>query len=170
MKFQYCYICGARTVQRVIEGRQRSYCEKCGVVLYEIPIPSVAVVLSDRKGRILLVRRRVEPGIGEWCLPGGFIEMGETAPGAAIRELREEIGIKIQAPRLLSVGSHLNGYYGDVLIIGFSATIRGDERLIPGDDVSEAVFYPPPKRPRMVFPVHEEMVYLWQKENARDSS
>lgn len=168
MKFYYCYICGTKTVHRLIEGRRRSYCEKCGLVLYENPIPSVAVLLSDRKGRILLVRRKVEPGIGEWCLPGGFIEMGETAAAAAIRELQEEIGITIPAPRLLSVGSHLNGYYGDVLIIGFSATINGDERLIPGDDVSEAVFYLPAKRPRMVFPVHEEIVDTWQRGNARN--
>jgi len=122
-------------------------------------------VLTEPDQRILLVRRSVEPGIGEWCLPGGFIEIGETPSQAAVRELKEEIGIEIEPPQLLSVGSHLNGYYGDVLIIGFSADINPDDPLVPGDDVSEAVFFPVNERPRMIFRVHEEFVELWQRRN-----
>jgi len=165
MKYRYCYNCGTKTVSRKIDGRERSYCETCGVPLYENPVPSVAVVLTDPQRRILLVRRSVEPGIGEWCLPGGFIEMGETPDQAAVRELREEIGIEIGAPSLLGVGCHLNGYYGDVLIIGFSADIDPAEPLVPGDDVSEAVFFPMHDRPRMVFRVHEEFVEQWKQKN-----
>ena len=165
MKYRYCYICGTETIIKNIDGRKRSFCESCGIVLYENPIPSVAVILTDPNRRILLVRRSVEPGIGEWCLPGGFIEMGETPTQAAVRELREEIGIEIEPPQLLSVGSHLNGYYGDVLIIGFNADINPDDPLVPGDDVSEAVFFSLNDRPKMIFRVHEKFVELWRKKN-----
>ena len=153
------------TTSKKIDGRKRSLCKSCGIVLYENPVPSVAVVLTDPNRRILLVRRSVEPGIGEWCLPGGFIEMGETPFQAAVRELKEEIGIEIELPQLLSIGSHLNGYYGDVLIIGFSADINPDDPLVPGDDVSEAIFFPLNDRPKMIFRVHEEFVELWLKKN-----
>jgi len=165
MKYRYCYICGAETVRKKIDGRKRSYCESCGIPLYENPIPSVAVVLIDPDQRILLVRRNVEPGIGEWCLPGGFIEIGETPSQTAVREIREEIGIEIKTPQLLGVGSHLNGYYGDVLIIGFSTDVNPDDLLVPGDDVSEALYYPINDRPKMIFRVHEEFVEIWQKRN-----
>ena len=165
MKYRYCYICGTETIIKNIDGRKRSFCGSCGIVLYENPTPSVAVVLTDPNRRILLVRRSVEPGIGEWCLPGGFIEMGETPSQAAVRELKEEIGIEIGPPQLLSVGSHLNGHYGDVLIIGFSADINPDDPLVPGDDVSEAVFFPLDNRPRMIFRVHEEFVEQWLKKS-----
>jgi len=121
--------------------------------------------LTDSNQRILLVRRGVEPGIGEWCLPGGFIEMGETPSQAAVRELKEEIGVEIESPQLLGVSSHLNGYYGDVLIIGFSADINLAVKLFPGDDVSEAVFFSLNDRPKMIFRVHEEFVELWLKKS-----
>jgi len=109
----------------------------------------------------LLVRRSVEPGIGEWCLPGGFIEVGETPQEAAVRELKEELGIDIQNPRLLDVGSHLNGYYGDVLIIGFTLQIDEKLKIIPGDDVSEAVYFSIENRPDLVFRVHEDFLNTW---------
>jgi len=161
MKYRYCYRCGTKTSSKKIDGRQRAFCDKCQIPLYENPIPSVAVVLTDSKGQILLVRRKVKPGVGKWCLPGGFMEIGETPQQAAIRELKEEIGVEIEVPRLLDIGSHINGYYGDVLIIGFSTNMTSDCTLIPGDDVSEAAFFPLDNRPKMVFKLHEDFLNLW---------
>jgi len=163
MKYRYCYHCGKPTIQKEIEGRQRSYCKRCRIVLYENPIPSVAVVLTDRAHRILLVRRSVEPGFGKWCLPGGFMEMGETPQQAAIREIREELGIDINDLKLLDIGTHLNGYYGDVLIIGFAAEIDAGLNLNPGDDVSDAKFYLLDERPELVFRVHENFIRTWRR-------
>jgi 8-oxo-dGTP diphosphatase len=167
MKFRYCYHCGQPTTTRRIEGRTRSYCENCQVILYENPIPSVAIVAVNREHKILLVRRSVEPGIGEWCLPGGFIEIGETPEQAIIRELQEEVGISLTQLSFLGVGSHLNGYYGDVIIIGFSAFIKNQVAIIPGDDVSEAAFFELDKRPRLIFRVHEEFISSWLQKRQR---
>jgi 8-oxo-dGTP diphosphatase len=158
MKYRYCYRCGAQTISKKIEGRNRAYCEHCRIPLYENPIPSVAVILMDPDGRILLVRRSVEPGMGGWCLPGGFIETGETPQQAAKREVQEELGIDLMDIRLLDIGSHINGYYGDVLIIGFYGDIPSDQPLMPADDVSEAAFFPVDDRPKMVFKVHEDFL------------
>lgn len=161
MKYRYCYHCGTRTISKQIDGRLRDFCKKCQLPLYENPIPSVAVVVANQQGELLLVRRSVEPGIGEWCLPGGFIEIGETPQEAVARELKEELGIDIQSPQLLDVGSHLNGYYGDVLIIGFTLQIDEKLKIIPGDDVSEAVYFSIENRPDLVFRVHEDFLNTW---------
>jgi len=161
MKYRYCYHCGQLTTTRQVEDRTRSYCENCRVLLYENPIPSVAIVAINQANQILLVRRNAEPGIGKWCLPGGFIEIGETPEQAIIRELKEEVGISLKKPSFLGVGSHLNGYYGDVIIIGFSADVEDQVEIVPGDDVSEAAFFELDQRPRLIFRVHEEFISSW---------
>jgi 8-oxo-dGTP diphosphatase len=167
MKYRYCYHCGQLTTTRQVEGRTRSYCENCKVLLYENPIPSVAIVAVNHANQILLVRRSVEPGIGKWCLPGGFIEIGETPEQAIMRELKEEVGISLTKPSFLGVGSHLNGYYGDVIIIGFSAYVVDQVEIIPGDDVSEAAFFELDKRPGLIFRVHEDFISTWLKKGPR---
>lgn len=67
-----------------------------------IPMVAVSVALTD-DGRILLVRRRFEPGKGLWSIPGGLVELGETIREAALRELEEETGLKADLNRILDV-------------------------------------------------------------------
>jgi len=67
-----------------------------------LPIPAVGVVVW-RGGEVLLVRRRKPPRRGQWSLPGGRQEPGETIREAAAREVREETGLTIRVGRLLDV-------------------------------------------------------------------
>ncbi len=163
MKPQYCHQCGRPVSIKKVDGIDRAYCDHCDLVIYENPLPSVAILAHDTEGRVLLVRRKVQPGIGEWSLAGGFIELGETAREAALRELKEETGLEGSQPRIFDVGSHLNGYYGDVLILAFTVQII-PQPLLPGDDVSEAVFFYPSERPRLIFRVHEQFLSHWERE------
>ena len=71
----------------MLEGRKRLFCPKCGKIYYENPIPVVAVIARDNQGRILLIKRKVEPCKGEWALPSGFMEIEETPVQAVLREL-----------------------------------------------------------------------------------
>jgi len=68
-----------------------------------MPLVAVSVALMDRNGRILLVKRRFEPGKGLWSIPGGLVELGETIREAALRELEEETGVKADITRILDV-------------------------------------------------------------------
>jgi ADP-ribose pyrophosphatase YjhB (NUDIX family) len=69
----------------------------------KIPLVAVSVALMDGDGRILLVRRRFEPGSGLWSIPGGLVELGETLRKAALRELEEETGLKADINGIIDV-------------------------------------------------------------------
>jgi mutator protein MutT len=68
----------------------------------EHPIVSVGAVIVDR-GRVLLVRRAHEPLKGEWSLPGGGVEIGETLEAALVREVREETGMRVSVGPVVDV-------------------------------------------------------------------
>jgi ADP-ribose pyrophosphatase YjhB (NUDIX family) len=81
---------------------ERDVCATCGFVNYVNPkIVTGSVVRHDR--RVLLCRRAIEPRSGFWTLPAGYMEVGETAEQAAMREAREEANACIIIDRLLAV-------------------------------------------------------------------
>ena len=84
------------------DTHERDVCATCGFVNYVNPkIVTGSIVRHD--GKILLCRRAIEPRIGYWTLPAGFMELGETAEQAAMREALEEANARIVIDRLLAV-------------------------------------------------------------------
>lgn len=75
-------------------------CDRCGWRWYANPVPAAAVLLERRDGgqdepAVLLLRRAVQPGLGAWDLPAGYLDPGESFEQAARRETREEAGIEV---------------------------------------------------------------------------
>ena len=98
---------------------------------------------------VLLVRRKYDPRAGSWCLPAGFMEYGETPERCALRELREETGIRGRLRGLFGVYAGLDDPRVRTVLILYVAERTGG-RLEPGDDAIEARFFPLDALPRSI--------------------
>jgi ADP-ribose pyrophosphatase len=81
-------------------------CDRCSWRWYSNPRPAAAVLLERIRGddpEILLLRRAVEPGAGDWDLPAGYLDPGESFEDGARREAREESGIEVELVGLAGV-------------------------------------------------------------------
>ncbi|MDP3872831.1 MAG: NUDIX hydrolase [Methyloversatilis sp.] len=87
----FCADCGSKVEQRVPVGdnRLRHVCPACGTIHYQNP-RMVVGTLPVWEGQVLLCRRAIEPRLGYWTLPAGFLENGESAADGALRETLEE--------------------------------------------------------------------------------
>jgi 8-oxo-dGTP diphosphatase len=104
--------------------------------------PSVTVdcVVFDERDRLLLIRRRHPPFAGQYALPGGFVDYGETAEAAARRELKEETGLTARELRLVGVYSDpKRDPRGHTIGIAYLTTIETGAP-VAGDDAAEAEF------------------------------
>lgn len=148
---KHCFSCGNIAHIRFIEGRRRHVCGACGMILYQNPSPAAAVLLVNN-GRILLVKRALEPQKGSWALPAGFQEFDETPEQAARREMQEETGLTPENLRLFDLVYNDCVPYKPVNVaVFFTENAHGS--LIPGDDVSEAQFFPLDQLPtELAFP------------------
>lgn len=111
----------------------------------EQPITGVgAVIVSD--GKILLEKRKSEPGRGKWSIPGGLVELGESVKKAVVREVREETGLEVENPELIDVVDNIivddNGeikYH--FIILDYFVKLKGGE-LNAADDAEELRWVP----------------------------
>jgi ADP-ribose pyrophosphatase YjhB (NUDIX family) len=117
----------------------RLVCDTCGFIFYLDPKLAVGTVIVDDRGRIVLVRRAIEPGYGKWVFPGGYVDRGEEVEHAAIREALEETGLDVRLDRLMDIYS----YTGRTpVIIVYAATLLGGV-LACDDEGLEAKFFDP---------------------------
>jgi 8-oxo-dGTP diphosphatase len=158
----YCPRCGAPLERRFTEGRDREVCPVCGFIFYRNPIPAVGVVVA-LDGRVVMVRRKYEPRAGYWALPAGYMELGESAEEAAVRECHEETGLLVQTDHLLGVYSFGFGEQSGLVII-YAATAVGGI-LTAGDDATEAGAFPLDALPApMAFRTHLQALDRWRRE------
>ena len=135
----------------------RRYCHHCRLPLYENPVPAVCAVVCDGPDRILLVQRKVPPQQGAWCLPGGFMELGETPEAAVLRELAEETGLQGEVEELLGLKAAPNRIYNTVLVAGYRVKPLSDG-LEAGDDAMAVRWYSVAALPPVAFGSHRTFI------------
>jgi 8-oxo-dGTP diphosphatase len=107
------------------------------------PAPEVAVGgVAVRDGALLLVRRGRGPAAGEWSVPGGRVEPGESLHGAVVREVLEETGLEVVVERFLGWVERIDEAFHFV-ILDFAVTPLDDTATpVAGDDAAEAAWVP----------------------------
>lgn len=139
----YCPRCGAPLVVRLIEteDRPRLICDR-GHILYVNPKVVVGVI-PERDGRVLLLRRAIEPRHGFWTYPGGFMEIDESVEECAAREAHEEIGVSVQVHDIVGVYSRPGPHPGPGIVsIVFHGTVAAGEPE-PGREALETRWFTP---------------------------
>lgn len=159
-KKKYCHYCGSGLIEKFAEGAQRLFCEHCNEPIYENPIPASCLVVIDEKNRLLLVKRSVEPKIGCWCLPGGFMELNETPEQAALRELKEETGLAGQIELLLGLYSTPSVLYQTILMAGYLVKSYNGS-LIAGDDAMDVAWFNFDDLPEIAFESHKAFIRIY---------
>mgnify|MGYP001038772154 CR=1 FL=1 len=165
----YCILCGAKLRQAERSGRLRAVCPQCGHVHYANPIVA-AGALVELGGRVLLVRRGVPPCVGHWALPAGYAEAGEHPEETALREVREETGVKAELDGLLAVetfGGH-DEPSGVLLLYKAHAL---SSATTAGDDAVEARFFERSELPSdLAFAAHRRAINAWADAQNTSSS
>jgi len=135
-EYIFCPICGTTLQIGMLEGKERKYCPKCDFVDYKNPLP-VALAIAVKDKDFLLIKRGLPPRQGMWASPSGFIEIGETAEEACLRELKEETGVSGEILKLVGVVRREDKeVYGDMLIVEYLVKVANEE-LKPGSDVED---------------------------------
>lgn len=144
MEYRFCPRCGGDLELREIKRGEpeRLVCRRCGFVFFLDPKVAAGTIFS-LDGGIVLIKRGIEPSYGKWVFPGGFVDRGETAEEAAIRETREEVQLDVSIERILNVYSYPRFI---TIVIVYAARCLGGTPAA-GDEALEVRIFPPEEIP-----------------------
>lgn len=143
-------------------------CDHCGATVktYRNPLPTTDIIIEVAEGIVLIKRKNRPYG---WALPGGFIDYGERAEDAAIREAREETNLEVKIVDLLGVYSDPDrDPRGHTLSVVYVAKGYGNPGA--GDDASEVIVVNPDNLPEQIAFDHRKIIsdYCSRKMNRSD--
>jgi 8-oxo-dGTP diphosphatase len=143
----FCSACGAQLVERTVDHRPRRVCPACGRIHWRNAKPC-AGALVIRNGKVLLIRRTIEPFLGYWDIPGGFCEVDEHPTETAVREVREETGLEIELVGLM--GLWLDEYVSSATLNVYYLARPLSRHIHPGDDARGAAWFAPGALPQLI--------------------
>lgn len=158
----FCEACGERLEQVLLENRRRDKCPSCGRVHYDVPkVGAGTLIVKD--GKLLLVRRTIQPFLGSWNLPAGYAEVDESPEQTAVRETFEETGLEVEIRSLVNVYFFTDDPRGNGLLILYRAqVVRGN--LEESDETATPTFFSAQTLPQNISGGgHDQAVCEWQK-------
>lgn len=158
----YCPRCGSALELTMRFGQERPCCPDCGYVHFYDPKVAAAVFITNGAPgaqRVLLIQRGVQPEIGKWALPAGFVDAHEDPRHTASREVREETGLDVRITDLLDV-FHSSHQPGASIIIVYAAEVLGG-KLQPLDDAEAVAWFSPDDLPDLAFESTHRLIRTW---------
>ena len=133
---KFCSACGAATERRIPDGDnlERAVCSACATVHYVNP-KVITGCIPVWQERVLMCKRNIEPRLGKWTFPAGFMELKETSAEGAARETLEESRAQVDVGELFTV---INVPYVSQVYLIHLAQMRSDEHG-PTPESSETV-------------------------------
>ena len=116
---RFCERCGFPLRWTEIEAKPRKHCAACGWVVYVDPKVAAGVIVA-LNGEVVLLKRGIEPSLGKWVFPGGYVDAGEPTEAAAAREVQEEVGLIVTIDGLSGVYSSRGERVVLVVYTGFA--------------------------------------------------
>jgi len=137
---RYCSECGSAVSRQLVaaEARERYACAVCGTIHYQNPRIIVCCIVHWCD-KILMCRRAQEPALGQWTLPSGYLECGETLEEGAARETFEETGI-VADPADLELYAISNMTAIEQIAVTFRLQIDAEPNLRAGAECREVAF------------------------------
>jgi len=144
IEYRFCPRCGGDLEKRIVKPTEpkRLVCLNCSFIFYQDP-KVVAGTIFTLDGRIVLLKRGVEPATGKWVFPGGYVDRGESVHEAAIRETKEESQMDVKLGPLLNVYSYPRS--PNIIIVYVAEAVGGE--LAAGDESVEARVFAPAEIP-----------------------
>lgn len=138
IEYRFCPRCGGELEKRLLKPTEpeRLFCQACAFVFYLDPKVVAGTIFTLEK-KVVLLRRGVEPALGKWVFPGGYVDRGESVQDAAIRETKEESQLDVRLDSLLNVYSYRRS--PNVIVVYAAQVVGGN--LGPGDESVEAAIF-----------------------------
>ncbi|MCH8222897.1 MAG: NUDIX domain-containing protein [Chloroflexi bacterium] len=155
----YCGFCGGGLEHHTIGP---DICADCGRPTYADPKVAAACIITI-EGALLLVKRAIEPQIGKWSFPSGYVNRGEEVEAAAIREVAEETHLDARINWLVGVYSR-KGH--PVVLTVYDATAIGGE-MVAGEETTDIGLFPLDSLPDLAFEHDEGVLRDWRAERRR---
>ena len=135
---KFCSNCAAPITIRIPadDTRERHVCNSCGSIHYQNP-RNVVGSIPVHRDQVLLCRRAIEPRLGYWTLPAGFMELGESTSAGAVRETLEEAGALVEIGPLYSI---LNVPHAEQVHLFYLATMSTPHFAAGEESLEVALF------------------------------
>ena len=144
--FRFCPLCGER-----LDPTDPPACPKGHFVHYD-NAPTTVQAWNERDGAYLILKRNEEPFAGEWDLPGGFVEMGESPADAAVREVAEETGLRVTPSEIIGAFTSAYGDSGRHTVdIAYLCRLDGGEFELDRVEKTDAAWFRLDDMPRLAF-------------------
>jgi 8-oxo-dGTP diphosphatase len=150
---------------RQVEGRDVPHCPSCGFIAWRNPLVATMVVVGTPDG-IVLGRRAIEPGLGLWCLPGGFVNEDEPPLEAAARECAEEILARVEITSLLDVYHITRGDGRGMIGLAYRGRLAEGESPAAGAEMLEVGLFTAGNLPELAFTSHRRAISDWLRLDA----